>query len=79
MISSLASSYVNYYIANQQAVIVLLFNQWDWDKLVVHTLEKVFRGLGRKVVGVPTRDLLVGWSMQHPLPHPTGATTLPPL
>ena len=75
----LPGSYVNYYIANQQAVIVPLFNQRDWDKLVLHTLKEVFRGLGRKVVGVPTQDLLVGGGMQHPLPHPAGATTLPPL
>ena len=75
----LPGSYVNYYIANQQAVIVLLFNQRDWDKLVLHTLKEVFRGSSRKVVGVPTQDLLVGAGMQHPLPYPVGATILPPL
>ena len=51
----------------------------DWDKLVLHTLEIVLRGLGLKVVGVPTLDLLVGGGMQHPLLHPAGATTVPPL
>ena len=60
----LPGSYVNFYIANQ-AVIVPLFNQRHWDKLALHTLEDVFRGSGRKVVGVPTRDLLVGGGNIH--------------
>ena len=60
----LSGSYVNFYIANQ-AVIVPLFNQRHWDQLALRTLEDLFKGSGRKVVGVQTRDLVVGGGNIH--------------
>ena len=78
----LPASYVNFYIANQ-AVLVPLFNQRHWDKLALHTLEDVFRGSGRRVVGVPTRDLMVGGGNIHcltqqvPQPYHHCSPTLP--
>ena len=60
----LPGSYVNFYIANQ-AVIVPQFNQQHWDQLALRTLEDVFKGSGRKVMGLPSRTLLVGGGNFH--------------
>ena len=61
---NLPGSYVNFYIANK-AVVVPLFGQPHWDQQAQATLQKLFAPSGRTVVGVPSRDLLIGGGNIH--------------
>lgn len=58
----LAASYVNFYIANQ-AVIVPQFGCAEWDVRAIETLRPLFPG--RRVVGVPSREILLGGGNIH--------------
>eukprot|EP00906_Rhabdomonas_costata_P027349 RCo038851 len=60
--TQLAGSYINFYIANGGAV-VPQFGDPVSDKTAVETLQKLFPE--RKVVGVPTRDVLLGGGNIH--------------
>ncbi len=57
----LAGSYVNFYIANRQVVMPLLDARTD--RAARATLAKLFPG--RKVVGVPSREILLGGGNIH--------------
>jgi agmatine deiminase len=62
----MAASYCNFYIANK-AIIVPQFGCEDTDAAAIHTLQKVFaedHG-GREVVGVPSREILIGGGNIH--------------
>jgi len=58
----LAASYVNFYIAND-AIIVPQFGVEPWDSRALTTLEEVFPH--RKVVGVASREILLGGGNIH--------------
>lgn len=57
----LAGSYVNFYIANS-GIIMPTFND-PHDQAAIETLQKLFPG--RKVVGVPAREILLGGGNIH--------------
>ena len=61
---NLPGSYVNFYIANR-AVVVPTFDQPRWDRAAQDTLQELFAPSGRTVVGVSSRDLLVGGGNIH--------------
>ena len=61
---NLPGSYVNFYIANK-AVVMPMFDQPHWDKAAQETLTKLFAPSGRSVVGVSSRDLLMGGGNIH--------------
>ena len=57
----LAGSYVNFYIANRQIVMPLLDRRHDAGAAAV--LKRAFTG--RRVVGVPAREILLGGGNIH--------------
>jgi len=59
--SRLAGSYVNFYIANQGIIMPLLDKKTD--KLAAARIKRAFPG--RKVVGVPAREILLGGGNIH--------------
>jgi agmatine deiminase len=59
----MAASYVNFYIANA-AVLVPQFGDEERDRLAIQTLEPFFLP-NRTVVGIPSRDILVGGGNIH--------------
>ena len=61
---NVCGSYVNFYIANK-AVVMPLFGQPRWDRKAQATLQKLFASSGRTVVGVPSRDLVIGGGNIH--------------
>ncbi|CAB9512569.1 Agmatine deiminase [Seminavis robusta] len=58
----MAGSYVNFYVANQ-AVIIPQFGHADTDQKAVDTLKDLFPN--RKVVGVPSKEILIGGGNIH--------------
>jgi agmatine deiminase len=58
----MAASYVNFYIANQ-AVIVPQFGVASTDAQAIQTLQGLFPN--RQVVGVPSREILMGGGNIH--------------
>lgn len=58
----LTASYINFYIANN-GVVAPLFNDVAHDWAAIETLQKLFPN--REVVGVPSRDILVGGGNIH--------------
>jgi agmatine deiminase len=60
--TKLAASYVNFYIANN-AVVVPQFGVEERDKAAVTRLQHLFPN--RKVVGVPSREILLGGGNIH--------------
>ena len=58
----MAGSYVNFYIANE-AVIVPQFEFPETDQKAIETLQKLFPD--RKVVGVESKEILVGGGNIH--------------
>jgi agmatine deiminase len=58
----MAASYVNFYIANK-AVVVSQFGVEESDKAAVTRLQRLFPD--RKVVGVPSREILLGGGNIH--------------
>ena len=52
----LAASYVNFYIGNSVVVVPLL--DPEYDRAVIAKLKKIFKG--RKVIGVPAREIVLG-------------------
>ena len=61
---NLPGSYVNFYIANK-AVVMPMFEQPHWDRAAQVTLQELFAPSGRTVVGVSSRDLLIGGGNIH--------------
>lgn len=59
----MAASYINFYIANE-AVLVPQFGVEDTDRRALETLNGVFHP-DRKVVGVPSREILLGGGNIH--------------
>ncbi len=57
----LPASYVNFYIANK-CVVMPLYEE-RWDAAAVRTLRRLFPG--RRVIGVPTREVLLGGGNIH--------------
>ena len=60
----MAASYCNFYIANN-AIIVPQFGCNETDEAALETLKYVFAGDGRLVVGVPSREILIGGGNIH--------------
>lgn len=60
----MAASYVNFYIANA-AVIVPQFGVAETDALAIQTLETLFSPEERRVIGVPSREILMGGGNIH--------------
>ena len=71
----LPASYINFYIANR-CVVMPLYDKRR-DAAAMRTLQKLFPT--RKVLGVPTREVLLGGGNIHcitqQVPRPTGAAT----
>ena len=57
-----AASYANFYIAND-AVILPLFDDEEYDKKAIETLEKVFPD--REIVGIYAREIILGGGNIH--------------
>jgi len=69
----LAGSYVNFYIANQ-AVVVPQFGDQVYDAKAVETLASLFPE--RQVVGVPSREILIGGGNIHCITQQVPASAL---
>jgi agmatine deiminase len=57
----LPASYINFYVANRHVVMPLLDKRWD--QAALRTLSRLFPS--RRVVGVPTREILLGGGNIH--------------
>jgi len=60
----MAASYVNFYVANR-AVIVPQFGDAEYDALALQKLHELFRDTTRLVVGVFSREILIGGGNIH--------------
>ena len=58
----MAASYANFYVANK-AVIIPQFGFKEADAKAIETLKPLFPG--RKVIGVPSREILIGGGNIH--------------
>ena len=58
----MAASYVNFYIANG-GIVMPLFGDEEHDQAAREALERIFPD--RRVVGVPTREVLLGGGNIH--------------
>jgi len=60
----MAASYVNFYIPNR-AVIVPQFGDAEYDALALQKLQELFRDTAKVVVGVSSREILIGGGNIH--------------